>query len=87
MIDKKKRDEILAYLNENDALTEDLSDGETIDVFGVTLRYSEDSDSQDTDVTGYLGLEGSSFKREGIKEMSYGNWVGTNWVGSWEQDC
>ncbi|MFD3304168.1 hypothetical protein [Alteromonas macleodii] len=84
MLDSKKREEILGYLNENDARTEDLSDGETIEALGVTFSYSEDSDSADSDVIGYLRSDCYSFKRSGIKEMSYGNWVDTNWVGEWE---
>ena len=55
-------------------------------MLGVALFYSEDSESGDNDVVGYLRTENLSFKREGIKEISYGNWVDTNWVSSWEPD-
>lgn len=86
MLDSKKHEEILGYLNENDAVTQDLSEGETFEALGITFCYNEDSDSDDSDVIGYLRSECFSFKRSGIKEMSYGNWVDTNWVGEWESE-
>ena len=81
----KKRGEILEYLNANELTFELMSDGEEFEVCGVSLVGHIDEDSYSEDVVASLtGDDGFYFKREGLKEISYGNWVSTNWLAEWE---
>ena len=80
----KKRGEILKYLNANELTFELMSDGEEFEVCGVSLvgHIVEDSYSEDVKAS-LTGDDGFHFEREGSKEISYGNWVGTDWLTKW----
>lgn len=76
--------DVAEFLNNNENITEDLSDDETIEVLGIKLKYSEDSDMHSEDVDGSLSNRDIVISRKGRKELSYGNWTGTLWVSDWD---
>lgn len=76
--------ELLKHLNGDAVGLDRLSNAEEVEILGMKMVYSEESDVHSSSVSARLTGKNASFRREGIKEISYGNWVYTNWIGEWE---
>ncbi len=75
---------VASWLNENENAVDDPSVGDTFTVLGVELTYSEDSHMHSDEVSGALSNKDIYVTRTGRKEISYGSWVDTHWLGDWE---
>lgn len=76
-------DKLNNYFSRGDVFF-DPSNGDEVTILGNKMLYTEESDVHSDSVKAYLYGENVTFEREGIKEISYGNWVSTHWVGEWE---
>lgn len=70
------------YLNSGAVDIDPLS-GDEVEVLGFKMTYREESEMHSSDVSAYLSGENILIQRDGVKEVSYGNWVGTDWIGEW----
>ncbi len=71
-------------LNEDESLSSDLSEGDRITVLGIELLYSENSEEHSENVVACLDNQSFSIEKKGYKEISYGQWVDTQWPSDWD---